>query len=419
MSLHSRHVGARSLTIAGASLIAVSFGLARYGYGLFVPELRADLNLSTAEVGTVSSLSYVGYGLGLLGCASLVRRRGARAAALTAGSLVTTGIFAVAAARAAPVLAGGMTVAGVGVGLSWPPFSDLAAHHVAPARRGRVMSTISTGTCAGLLVAGPLALLAGRAWRAVWIAFGALALAVLITNALVLPRAGVVVAPARAHRARLDRRLVTLCGYALVYGAIGAAFFTFAVELAHAEHHGRTAAVLVWMIVGATGLGGVLASDLIDRLGLRDATATALAGMTVGLLTVGVFSASLLGLDAGAAVFGPFYMGGAAVIPRWAQRLSPSSPARPHSVATGATALGSVAGALLAGGLATLDGLPAIFVAGAGLTTVTALVVRGLGPPVGDGRAPRNAGRAPRSATEPREPGAGRGTAWRPRRRRR
>jgi hypothetical protein len=36
-------------------VIAVSFGLARYTYGLFVPDIRADLGISTGFIGLIAS----------------------------------------------------------------------------------------------------------------------------------------------------------------------------------------------------------------------------------------------------------------------------------------------------------------------------------------------------------------------------
>ena len=94
----------------------MSFGLARYGYGLFAPQFQTDLHLSTTEIGAFSSLSYVGYGLGLIACPWLVRRLGARCPVLAAAGFTSVGIASIAAAWTASVLAVGVIVVGVGVG---------------------------------------------------------------------------------------------------------------------------------------------------------------------------------------------------------------------------------------------------------------------------------------------------------------
>lgn len=368
----------RTLSVAGASLIAVSFGLARYGYGLFAPQFQQDLRLSTAQIGTFSSLSYVGYGVGLVVCPWLVRRFDARAAVLTSSVLVCVGIFAIALAASALELAGAIGIAGIGVGLAWPPFSELAADHIDASRRPRVVSTISTGTSLGLILAVPLALLAGHAWHAVWAGFGVLALLALAVNASVLPRGA---GPGRLPGAESSRRpegrgLALLAIYSLVYGAIGAAFFTFAIELAHTEQHSRTSSVLLWAIVGTTGLAAVNTGELISHLGLRNAVRVLLAGMAAALLCIGLIPTSLIALDIGAAIFGPFYMAGAAVVPRWSEHLDPISPARVHSLATGASAIGSITGAATAGAIASTTGLPTIFLASAALACLASTTLK-------------------------------------------
>jgi predicted MFS family arabinose efflux permease len=365
------------LTLAGTSLVAVSFGLARYGYGLFVPQFSHDLHLSTTQVGTYSSLSYVGYGLGLAGCSPLVRCRGARKALLLSATLVTAGIFSIAIAPDAVVFAIGVGLSGVGVGLCWPPFSDLAAHHIGPARRPRVVSTISTGTSFGLILAVPLAILASGAWRPVWIAFGIVALLTLGMNAIILPRGR----HASARRSGPDgdavsnRGFAALGCYSMVYGAIGATFFTFAVDLAHADDHGDAASAMLWAVVGIAGLSAIHTGEGIRRLGLRKVIAVLLFGMAAGLLAIAVAHSSLIVLYGGTAIFGTFYMAGAAVIPPWAARINPAAPTRPHIAATGASAVGSIVGAAAGGALAAATSTATMFAATAGVVFCIALAL--------------------------------------------
>jgi predicted MFS family arabinose efflux permease len=380
------------LTLAGTSLIAVSFGLARYGYGLFVPQFRHDLHLSTTEIGAFSSVSYVGYGLGLLGCGALLRRVGARTTVLISAALVSVGILAIASAETPEMLAIGVGVAGTGVGLSWPPFSDLAARCVDRPRRPRVVSTISTGTSFGLVLAVPLAILAGHAWRAVWLSFGVLSLLALALNALILPR--VVNDGPRAARdlaAHRDaRQRVLLTAYSAIYGVLGAVFFTFAVQLAIANHHGRVSSSLLWAIVGIAGLAAVRTGDGVRSLGLRNVNRLVFLGMAAGLLCIGVDPASLGLLYIGAAIFGPFYMAGAAIVPAWAEQIDPGSPSRPHTVATACSALGSIAGAAAAGALGSTTGLPTVFIASTALAVLAGLGLGSAAP----ARAPKRSRQA-------------------------
>ena len=44
--------------LPGAAMIAVSFGLARYGYGLLLPEMQAELSISPSAAGLIASGTY-------------------------------------------------------------------------------------------------------------------------------------------------------------------------------------------------------------------------------------------------------------------------------------------------------------------------------------------------------------------------
>lgn len=43
--------------LTGAILIAISFELARFAFGLFVPQIRADLEISANTTGVIAALS--------------------------------------------------------------------------------------------------------------------------------------------------------------------------------------------------------------------------------------------------------------------------------------------------------------------------------------------------------------------------
>ncbi|MBD0253747.1 MAG: YbfB/YjiJ family MFS transporter, partial [Rubrobacter sp.] len=49
------------LVAPGLALIAVTYGLARFAYGLFLPEMREAFDLSPSLLGAIGSGSYLGY----------------------------------------------------------------------------------------------------------------------------------------------------------------------------------------------------------------------------------------------------------------------------------------------------------------------------------------------------------------------
>ena len=51
------------LATAGIGIVGVCFGMARYGYGLLLPDVRRDYGLSPATLGAVAMAMLVGAGL--------------------------------------------------------------------------------------------------------------------------------------------------------------------------------------------------------------------------------------------------------------------------------------------------------------------------------------------------------------------
>ena len=47
-------------------MIAVTYGLARFAYGLFLPEMRESLDLSETVLGLIGAGSYAGYCLAIV-----------------------------------------------------------------------------------------------------------------------------------------------------------------------------------------------------------------------------------------------------------------------------------------------------------------------------------------------------------------
>ena len=59
-----------AFVIVSITIVASTYGLARYCYGLFLPYIQQDFDLSRDVLGLIASVSYVGYllatGLGVI-----------------------------------------------------------------------------------------------------------------------------------------------------------------------------------------------------------------------------------------------------------------------------------------------------------------------------------------------------------------
>ena len=105
-------------------MIALTYGLARFAYGLFLPEMRESLDLSESALGLIGAASYAGYCFAILGALVFTSRTGPRFMAVAAGAVAVVGMAAVAGAPTAWVLALGVVVAGSSSGLASPPMGE-------------------------------------------------------------------------------------------------------------------------------------------------------------------------------------------------------------------------------------------------------------------------------------------------------
>jgi predicted MFS family arabinose efflux permease len=366
------------LVSAGAACIAVTFGLARYGYGLMLPDLRAALDLDSATLGVIGSGSFAAYLLTTASSGLLAARVGARRLVVTGGALAVAGMVIVASAQSAAALAAGIVVAGASSGLVFPPFADAVQQRLPAERRPRALAIISSGTGWGVLVSVPIALAAGADWRLAWVVFAALALLATLWAAVALR--GTTASPAEA----VDRlrpswfvcpRSGPLLAGAFLIGLGSSVYWTFAVDLV-AEEGGvaPSAARLVLALVGAASLVGGVSGELVERLGAR---ATFIAGslaLTASLALIAAAPGAWLAVVPSAILFGAAYNVLLAVDAIWSARVYAGRPATGLAAVMFTLAVGLLLGPAGAGAVAASAGLPAAFFAGAGVVAVIALL---------------------------------------------
>lgn len=295
----------------GAGLIAVTYGLARYAFGLFVPAMRSELGLSPEAVGIVGAMAFVSFALAS-GLAPLTAARlGARHAAMVASAFAVTGLALISRASDALTLGAGVFACGIATGLMMPALSAGVEAAVERRLHGRVNAVMNAGTSLGLVACVVPVLIAIDAWRAAYVAFAALALAGLVAVWLALPAVaradhGDAGSPARRGSSFELGRLAVL-GFAI--GFVGSGYWIFAPDLVVSLGGavGRTTAVL-WLIVGLAGLAGAWASDLGDRLGGRSTHALALTAMASAFALLAASPERVVVTWVSAAVFGWSFM---------------------------------------------------------------------------------------------------------------
>ena len=358
--------GSAALTASSTALIALTYGVLRYGFGLQLPRLGAEFGLSSALAGGLAAAGFAAYCLAALVAGRLVGGVGGRLVLWLAAGLAAVGASVVAVAWSTPVLALGVVVAGSAAGAASPALVVAVAATVPASRATRTQAVVNAGNGVGVAVTGVAVLVAPGLWRPVW---GTAAVLALVAAAVVDRRS---TWPERTPStlpeasARQGGSLLRPAVAALVAGLGSAAVWTFGRDLVTTTGdlpEGTTA--VLWVLLGTAAVLGGLSGDAVRVLGLRGAwvTTAALSGAGTGLLALAPDHVAVVAVAG--VLFGGAYTALSGVLIAWAAEL------RPHA-AGGATAwlfvaltAGQAVGAAATGLVSTGAGPRAPFWAGA------------------------------------------------------
>jgi len=369
----------------GLAMIAVTYGLARFAYGLFLPEMRESLGFSDSVLGLIGAGSYAGYCFAILGALVFTSRAGPRFIAIAAGTMAVVGMATVAGAPAAWVLALGVLVAGSSSGLASPPMGEAVATSIPEESQDRANALINSGTSVGVALSGPAALLVTEQWRIAWIAFALVGGAVVVWNAIAMPRkpvsddrpggAAQTDGPRLSVRYLVGTRSVPLFAAATGVGFASAAYWTFSRDLVvrFGDLSGASSTIF-WIVIGVSGLAGGLAGDLVQRFGLARAFRVSVLSMAAAIGLLAAAPGVLLWAYSSAALFGSAYIMLTGIILVWSVSVFQDRPSAGLGAAFLLIAVGQVFGALTAGAVAGAAGLVVTFWAFAGIAVVAALI---------------------------------------------
>jgi predicted MFS family arabinose efflux permease len=380
MTVTSRSGSTVPLAAAGCASVAVGFGFARYGFGLFVPAFRAQFGLDTATIGAIGSGAYAVYLVSLLGCGALCARFGPRLPVVVGTMSAFAGLALVAFASTPGMLTLGILIAATSSGWVWAPFADAVAG-IAPRQRPRTLAVIGTGTTFGLIVAGALACVGTDgpvAWRLVWGAFAVVAALATAASLLAVPGGQKGQKNGPPTRFRPTRSALPLIGHGMVCGTATGGFFTFAVDLVHEHGHGGQWSSLLWLLVGVGGVSGVATGDASRAFGLRRTLAICVVLLAVSIAALAAFPSNPAVLSAAGFGFGFAFMPIAAALALWNQELHPHHPTTGLTLVLCSLGVGSILGPMIVGVLADSYGLRRVFflLAGLGLSGIGLLPCR-------------------------------------------
>lgn len=303
-------VSSTGFALFGASLIAISYGLARFAFGLFVPPIRTELGLTPDLIGIIGALPLISFLLASLVAPFAADRLGARNTAVLSGGFGAVGLALIGQASGAVSLGVGVFACGICTGLMMPALTAAMQVLVDRSMHGRVSSVMNAGTSIGVMVAVPAVLFMAGIWRYAYMSFAILAVIGVFAAWYVIPSVSRVTPPNATPpppiRALQWWRLFRLSLFAFAMGFVSSAYWIFAPDLVVTLGDLPPAATgWLWLAVGIAGLGGAVVADLADRnnppitqalMLMMLAASLALLAASPGQLLLAAFSGLVFGL---------------------------------------------------------------------------------------------------------------------------
>ncbi|MBV4484753.1 MFS transporter [Pseudomonas sp. SWRI153] len=299
-----------NLVAAAFALTALSYGLARFAYGLLLPQIREDLALSVSDAGWIGGSAFAAYCVGIVATFVGSGKVSPRGLTVMAGAAASLGMGLIVFAASGLALGCGVALAGLSTGLTSPPLASAVAARLSECDRPRANGFINAGTAAGIVFSGLAAILAAGQWRQLYALFALIGAGVTVWLWFAVPRRV-------EHDVEQDFSLATLrrpgvpslCASAFLMGMASTAIWTFGADILRSEAGFTDQSIAwTWILLGAAGISGCVTGVLTGRFGVARIQHLALAGIALG--TLGLAGASLSPLYALAAMclFGAAYI---------------------------------------------------------------------------------------------------------------
>lgn len=342
-----------NLVAAAFALTAVSYGLARFAYGLLLPQIRTELSLNATAAGWIGSSAFAAYCAGIVFTFVCNDKLTPRTLAVLAGAAATLGMACIVVASSGWMLGAGVALAGLSTGLTSPPLASAVAAHFNDGCRARANAAINAGTAAGIVFSGAAAVLTTGAWRELYALFALIGAAITVWLWFALP-AGPLHETSSGFPLKTLRRpgLAMLCTSAFAMGLSSTAIWTFGADSLRGEFgFTDTGIAWAWIALGVAGISGSLTGVLIDRYGMATIHRLSLLVIALAILTLAATGFSAAYGYAAMSVFGAAYIVSSGTYLIQGIRLLPDRPDLGLGVPFLCLALGQTAGAPVFGAM--------------------------------------------------------------------
>ncbi|PAE89245.1 MFS transporter [Shouchella clausii] len=352
-----------SIVLPSLAMIAVTYALARFSFGLFLPDIAASLDLSAANGGFIGALAFASYTLALFASYRLIRYFGQYNIMLAAGTSAIVGMLGIAFSPSFPYLAIAVFIAGLGSGLASPVLSQVAYAKLPSNQLDQANTWINSGTSIGLIITGPVVLLFSEHWRLSYLIFTVIGIIVLIwaarsissdqnkmNQATQISNWGSVLASAKY-----------LLVSSFIIGASSSIYWTFSKSyLVSVSFTTANESIVFWMVMGIAGILGGIAGGVIQKIGLTWSHRLALLIMLASLIIL--LLPSRIAIYASASMFGSSYIFLTGLFIVLATRIFQSFPSLGVSLSFLALGIGQSIGSFFAGKTIELTSYPFAFI---------------------------------------------------------
>ena len=391
-----------ALLASGTGLIAATYGLVRLAYGLFLPDVRAELSFGSTTAGLIStgaSLLYcAGAAIGFLAAARHPRR-------LVAGATATAALGAagMAAAQQTAIFAVFAVVGSAGAGLASPGLVSIVRRHARGGDDSRGQAVVNAGTGPGLVAAGVLALVLLPDWRTAWFVVAAFT---LLAGAAVLAsdrtRTGAGRTSSRGTRLPpaswfADHRAIVAAAFLM--GAASAAMWNFGRTVLVDAGASDEISVLAWTALGIGGTAVIGTARPMSLLHPRTAWIVTSLTITIASAVFGLAPGSTIVALVACGAFGWGYTAATGALIAWTTRIDAARASAGTSLLFVILIAGQAVGATIVGVLIPAGpGLAFVVAAAAALASTFAAIAAVTRERPRDDRGRRRSDRRPRSS---------------------
>ncbi|WP_194841671.1 YbfB/YjiJ family MFS transporter [Sporosarcina obsidiansis] len=305
--------------LASVAVTVSSLGFGRMSYGIIMPFMKENLQMSYKQAGMLATTISIGYLLMVIFVGLLVSRYGAKKLVIFGTALVSFGLFMLSLVTSYGLTIAAMLLLGIGTAFTYTPLITILVGWF-PRKRGMLIGFLVSGMGLGTLISSSLipfftTWFGEFGWRYLWFFYGVLSVVSIMIAVSILRDPPIPLVKKEQQkrtfwtRVYLNKRVLRV---AFIYGLVGFAYlvpqsflFSYILEVGLTKYQaGQIMAICGVMSI----VSGPLWGTVSDRIGRKTALLSTLGIGSVSLVLPVLFPV-YLGLVASQFLWGMTIVG--------------------------------------------------------------------------------------------------------------